>query len=192
MDAYAAELDAAGVPEEIYLKIMAMEIAERMAEVLARQGRSVSDVVGEQQYYRMVTEIDGIAAMQMFLKEVAGRILAQTEGSRTKKGNALVANVKVFIEQNLGNPELSLRLIAQELYMNGSYLSRVFKQETGESLTEYITRKRIEKSMQLMDETSMKAYEIAEQVGIKDAHYFSICFKKYVGVTVKEYKNRER
>lgn len=46
--------------------------------------------------------------------------------------------------------------------------------------------------MQLMDETSMKAYEIAEQVGIKDAHYFSICFKKYVGVTVKEYKNRER
>ena len=100
--------------------------------------------------------------------------------------------MKVFIEQNLGNPELSLRLIAQELYMNGSYLSRVFKQETGESLTEYITRKRIEKSMQLMDETSMKAYEIAEQVGIKDAHYFSICFKKYVGVTVKEYKNRER
>ena len=100
--------------------------------------------------------------------------------------------MKVFIEQNLGNPELSLRLIAQELYMNGSYLSRVFKQETGESLTEYITRKRIEKSMQLMDETSMKAYEIAEQVGIKDAHYFSICFKKYVGVTVKQYKNRER
>lgn len=169
-----------------------MEIAERMAEVLARQGRSVSDVVGEQQYYRMVTEIDGIAVMQVFLKEVAGRILVQTEGSRTKKGNALVASVKVFIEQNLGNPELSLRLIAQELYMNGSYLSRVFKQETGESLTEYITRKRIEKSMQLMDETSMKAYEIAEQVGIKDAHYFSICFKKYVGVTVKEYKNRER
>lgn len=192
VDAYAAELDAAGVPEEIYLKIMAMEIAERMAEVLARQGRSVSDVVGEQQYYRMVTEIDGIAVMQVFLKEVAGRILVQTEGSRTKKGNALVASVKVFIEQNLGNPELSLRLIAQELYMNGSYLSRVFKQETGESLTEYITRKRIEKSMQLMDETSMKAYEIAEQVGIKDAHYFSICFKKYVGVTVKEYKNRER
>ena len=76
--------------------------------------------------------------------------------------------------------------------MNGSYLSRVFKQEVGESLIEYITRKRIEKSMQLMDETGMKAYEIAEQVGIKDAHYFRNYKKKYVGVTVKEYKNRER
>lgn len=192
VDAYTRELDAAGAPEEIYLKIMAIEIAERMAGVLARQGKSVSDVVGEQQYYRMVAEIDSVAAMQTFLKEVAGRILEQTEGLRTKKGNALVANVKVFVEQNLGNPELSLRLVAQELYMNGSYLSRVFKQEVGESLIEYITRKRIEKSMQLMDETGMKAYEIAEQVGIKDAHYFSICFKKYVGVTVKEYKNRER
>ena len=192
VDAYIARLDATGVTEELSLKIMAMEIAERMAEVLARQGKNVSDAVGEQHYFSMVEKIDSTSSMQAFLKEVAGKILEQTEDSRTKKENALVANIKVFITQNFGNPELGLRMIAQELYMNGSYISRVFKQETGESLTEYITRKRIEKSMQLMDETSMKAYEIAEQVGIKDAHYFGICFKKYVGVTVKEYKNREK
>ena len=45
-----------------------------------------------------------------------------------------------------------------------------------------------EKSMQLMDETGMKAYEIAEQVGIKDAHYFSYLFKKTQGMTPSDYR----
>lgn len=112
-----------------------------------------------------------------------------TEGLHVKKGTALITNVQKYIHNNLSNPELSLRLIAKELYVNESYLSRVFKQEKQESLIEYITRNRIEKSLQLMDVTDMKAYEIAEAVGIKDAHYFSICFKKYLGVTIKEYKS---
>lgn len=148
--------------------------------------------MGEQQYYQGISQIDSVDTMRTFLREVAERVLEQTAGFRTRKGNALVTNVKVLVEQNLENPDLSLSMIAQRLFMNGSYLSRVFKQETEENLIEYITRKRIEKSMQLVDETSLKAYEIAERVGIKDAHYFSICFKKYVGVTVKEYKNRDR
>ena len=189
---YSAELEAEGISDEIGLKMTAIEITEHMAGVLSRQGKTVADVVGEQQYYQGITAIDSIGAMQAFLKSVAEQILEQTSGLRTKKGNALVANVKVFVEQNLGNPDLGLSMIAQKLYLNGSYLSRTFKRESGENLIEYITRKRIEKSMRLVDETSMKAYEIAEQVGIKDAHYFSLCFKKYVGVTVKEYKNRDR
>ena len=192
IDNYIGQLREDITPEGIYLKIMAIEISEQMTGSLARQGKDVADVVGEQQYYQGITQIDNVDTMGLFLKKVAGHVLEQTTRLRTPKGNALVANVKVLVEQNLSNPDLSLSMIAQRLYMNGSYLSRVFKQETGENLIEYITRKRIEKSMQLVDETPLKAYEIAERVGIKDAHYFSICFKKYVGVTVKEYKNRDR
>lgn len=192
IDTYCRELEGEEASDEISLKMTAIEVSERMAGVLSRQGKAVTDVVGEQQYYQGIIEIDSVNAMRIFLKNAAGQILEQTSGLRTKKGNALVANVKVFVEQHLGDPDLNLSMIAQKLYLNGSYLSRTFKQEAGENLIEYITRKRIEKSMQLVDETSMKAYEIAEQVGIRDAHYFSLCFKKYVGVTVKDYKNRDR
>lgn len=192
IDNYTEKLRKEAILEEIYLKIIAIEISERMTGTLSRQGKDVEDVVGEQQYYQGISQIDSVDTMRTFLREVAERVLEQTVGFRTRRGNALVTNVKVLVEQNLENSDLSLSMIAQRLFMNGSYLSRVFKQETGENLIEYITRKRIEKSMQLVDETSLKAYEIAERVGIKDAHYFSICFKKYVGVTVKEYKNRDR
>ena len=53
-------------------------------------------------------------------------------------------------------------------------------------------RKRIEKSMELFDNTDLKVYEVASAVGIPDAHYFGTCFKKYTGKTVNEYKSKNR
>jgi two-component system response regulator YesN len=46
----------------------------------------------------------------------------------------------------------------------------------------------MEKAMKLLRETDMKAYQIAEHVGIVDPHYFGICFKKYTGVSVNDFK----
>lgn len=60
----------------------------------------------------------------------------------------------------------------------------------GESMIEYITRKRIAESVRLLNTSNLKVYEIAEQVGFRDPHYFSICFKKQMGVTVKEFRQR--
>lgn len=172
-----------------YIKIMALEMVSHAATVLSKYGKNILDVVGEKSYYEQLSSIETAADMRLFLKNIVNQIMQYTEGLHVKKGTALITNVQKYIHNNLSNPELSLRLIAKELYVNESYLSRVFKQEKQESLIEYITRNRIEKSLQLMDATDMKAYEIAEAVGIKDAHYFSICFKKYLGVTIKEYKS---
>jgi two-component system response regulator YesN len=60
--------------------------------------------------------------------------------------------------------------------------------ETGESITDYISILRINKSIEYIINTNLKAYEIAEKVGIRDPHYFSICFKKYTGNSINEYK----
>lgn len=172
-----------------YIKIMALEMVSHAATVLSKYGKSILDVMEEKSYYEQVSSIETPADMLLFLKNVVNQILQYTEGFYMKKGTALIANVQKYIHNNLSDPDLSLRLIAKELFVNESYLSRVFKQEKQESLIEYITRNRIEKGLHLMDTTDMKAYEIAEAVGIKDAHYFSICFKKYLGVTIKEYKS---
>ena len=77
-------------------------------------------------------------------------------------------------------------------FVNASYLSRIFKQSVGESITKYIMRKRVEKSMELFDTTDLKVYEVAAAVGMPDAHYFGTSFKKYTGKTVNEYKSKNR
>lgn len=97
-----------------------------------------------------------------------------------------------YIEENLTNSDLSLSAIANSLFMNYSYLSRVFKQEMEESITEYVTKLRINKSILFINNTNLKAYEIAEKVGINDAHYFSICFKKYTGKSINEFRKTSK
>ena len=53
-------------------------------------------------------------------------------------------------------------------------------------------RKRVEKSMELFDNTDLKVYEVAAAVGMPDAHYFGTSFKKYTEKTVNEYKSKNR
>ena len=65
--------------------------------------------------------------------------------------------------------------------------SSVFKNHTGETFIEALTKKRIEKAKILLEQGNRKTYEIAEAVGYSDAHYFSLIFKKTTGKTPTEY-----
>ena len=101
--------------------------------------------------------------------------------------NYIIENTIRYISQNLrGN--LSLDVIAQELHISPSHLSRTFKKATSGSLTEYINKERISKAKELLQNTNLLTYEIAEAVGYKDATYFSSIFRKYEGISPSEYK----
>ncbi|ONI47553.1 hypothetical protein AN643_04310 [Candidatus Epulonipiscioides saccharophilum] len=106
-----------------------------------------------------------------------------------KKMHKTIVEALNYINQEIYNPELSLKLVASQIYSNESYLSRLFKQEMKTSLIEYITERRISESIRLLNETDLKVYEIAEQIGFRDAHYFGICFKKKTGLTIKKFRS---
>ena len=106
--------------------------------------------------------------------------------------NALIHKTVEYIECNLSTRGLSLRTIAPAVYVNGSYLSRIFRDELGETISEYILRRRMEKSRELFETTDLRVYEVAALVGLTDAHYFGQCFKKYFGRTVNEYRQESR
>jgi two-component system response regulator YesN len=79
--------------------------------------------------------------------------------------------------------------VAEELQISESYLSRLFKTYTGYTFVEYLTDHRIKQAIELMKDRRLKIYEVAEQVGYQDAKYFSILFKKKMGVTPMTFKN---
>lgn len=84
--------------------------------------------------------------------------------------------------------KLSLKTLANELSVNPSYLSSQFNKEIGETLTSYVTKKRIEHAILLLNSTNHSIAEIAEMSGISDIQYFSKIFKKNVGHTPSEYR----
>ena len=97
-----------------------------------------------------------------------------------------------YIQQNYMDPDLSLNSICSYLNISTSYFSTIFKEETGETFTEVLIRTRMEKAKELLENTTMKNYEIAEKVGFSDPHYFGISFKKMTGCTPTEYAREKR
>ncbi len=106
----------------------------------------------------------------------------------TKSYSLPVQKAITVIEYDL-TADLSLAGIAKMLDINPSYLSTIFKKETGQTLTEYVNRKRMETAMKLLETTRLQVQTIAQQCGILDVHYFSKMFKKHTGVTPKMYRD---
>ncbi|AZN42464.1 response regulator transcription factor [Paenibacillus albus] len=93
-----------------------------------------------------------------------------------------------FIQDNY-HLEIGLNSVAKRIFLNPSYLSRVFHAEVGETFSRYLTRVRIAKAKELLDQTPLKIYEVAEQVGYKDFRYFVKTFKELEGITPSQYRN---
>ncbi|WP_337104194.1 response regulator [Paenibacillus sp. YIM B09110] len=101
----------------------------------------------------------------------------------------LVHKIHSYIEQNLGK-NVTLQSIGDSVYLNGIYLSQIYKEITGENLSEYILRARMEKAKALLEKSGSKIYEITEMVGYQSPQHFIRTFKKYYGVTPEIYRRR--
>ena len=110
---------------------------------------------------------------------------------RKKEAEGLYEQVNDYIQRNYSR-KITLNDIAQELHANSSYLSRLYKKESGMNLFDVVLQKRIEKAKEYMEDTDRKIYEISQAVGFDDTGYFSRVFKKYSGMSPREYQNRKR
>jgi AraC-like DNA-binding protein len=99
----------------------------------------------------------------------------------------LIQQTIIHIDANLDG-DLRLEELAKKLNVNGSYLSSLFKKEMGQTLTDYITAKRMTLAMKLLGTTQMQIQMVAQSCGILDVNYFTKKFKKATGRTPKEYR----
>lgn len=105
--------------------------------------------------------------------------------------SAVVAKVRQYIRSRLSQ-EITREELASHVYLNPAYLSRLFKKETGLSLSDAIIRERIREAMRLLEESELKITDIAERVGYISLGSFSNLFKRTVGVTPQQYRARKR
>lgn len=126
-----------------------------------------------------------IFGLESIIREFLGSLQKELDedGSQSK----IVRQAVAYIDSHLPDT-LSLDIIAGAIPANPSYLSRTFKKETGQALTEYINLARVEKAKELLSAGGSLTYEVAEQTGFHDPAYFSAIFKKYTGLSPKEYR----
>lgn len=116
-------------------------------------------------------------------------ILAILKQSQSSKSYWIVKRSKEFMIQNYSLP-LSVEQIAEQVERSPSYLCHIFNSVEGIPITEYLNKLRIEKAKELLCNTSMMSYEIAEQVGFNNYRYFTQVFKKYAGTSPTAFRNK--
>lgn len=106
------------------------------------------------------------------------------------KLNSRDSVIRLFCEYVLNNldKEFSIKSAASEIGYNSKYISKIFKEKTGESCVTYVTRLKMRQAVNLINSGKYKIYEISKMVGYKTPDYFCSLFKKYYGITPTEYK----
>ena len=144
---------------------------------------------------RDINQIVEKAGNAQSLRHQIGILFSETmilrDGHSKKKYSKLLEDAKAFIDENYRHDDMSLNMVAAQVNISPSYFSTIFSSEMGQTFVEYLTHVRLEKAKELLMCSNMRTAEIGYEVGYKDSHYFSYIFKKVVGCSPKEYRNRK-
>ncbi len=170
-------------------RVIACNLLSVILNIMIESGIGQKDVFKDNsQPFENIFKIDTLPDIKEFLKNVISIVTQSINSLQGKKARKILQDVKEHIDSNYTDANLSLSEVSKKFYLNLSYLSRIFKEETGQTFVEYLMKLRMEKAIKLLGETDLMVYQIAEKVGINDSHYFSICFKKYTGVSANDYR----
>ncbi|MBD2871050.1 response regulator [Paenibacillus arenilitoris] len=129
-----------------------------------------------------------IEDLYKWASELIARLQSAMNDDVSRHRRSLVSQVQMYVQENLGH-DLSLQSISEHVHMHPVHLSKVYKNDTGENISDYVLRLRMEQAVTLLHNRELKVYEIAEQVGYKNPAYFIRVFKNHFNVTPQEYRN---
>ena len=158
-------------------------------QTLCRDHDYYDDVIKEK-YASMNQELDSAVSAEGLLKIILSTLKACLERiGQVRKDHSIkpVRILREYMEVNY-KEDISLNRLAEIVNMNPSYVSSVFKKETGKTCSEYLTDVRLQKAKDMLVETGYSIGTIAEETGYHDARYFSKQFSKIVGLKPFEYR----
>ena len=136
----------------------------------------------EAEYQKAIKSVQG---MNRFIDYVMNKIDGISEMGDKKK--QIVELLKWYISENIGE-ELTRKRLAQNIHFSEDYIARLFKIETGKSISTYVMEQRMELAKHYIAETNRSISDIAMTVGYNNFSYFSKTFKEYTGKTPNEYR----
>lgn len=167
---------------QIYVKFMFSSLLKFLCEAIPEKTEKELNVEIELLYHTQ--SLEGI---RNIMEKNIG-LLERQAAQNAPGGHREVEAVKRYIYGHYGE-ELSIEMLAEQVYMAPSYLSTVFKKETGQNLSKFIKACRMEKAREMLESTHEKIVGISEKVGYPNVSYFCQSFREYFGVSPQKYRD---
>lgn len=186
LEAVFAELAARRIDTAEHLREIHSQVLAACFYIAHKNGKMLSDLAGGEPVDRD-PPMDA-AQLKDWAGQLITRIRCRLEAEMNDTRRQLVRQVHDYIDARLDSA--TLQSIAHHVSLHPVYLSKVYKQETGQSVSDTIYRRRMEQATHLLRNTKLKIYEITTMLGYSNAHYFIKLFKEYSGLTPQEYRDR--
>ncbi len=167
-----------------------VEIVASMSRICRDFDIDVSYILGiRTNLYNEMLEFRSLNEIKTWMEGVCTKLMKFIQNSRKNTTQILLKKAQDYVGGNFSDEALSIQKVADYLHISQSYLSMIFKKETGETFLKYLVSVRLNAAIELL-QGSCKTTEIAERVGYPDISYFSYFFKKNYGMSPREYRNK--
>ena len=140
--------------------------------------------------YRGLFERKTNGEISAYLKELGDAVRELNDHAIADNVERSLRKVTAYMQSHYRDPDLSFETLAREVNFSVGYISALLKKRLNTSFVKMLTALRIEEAKKLLADPRLRIIDVAERLGYNDAYYFSHCFKKYVGLSPKEYRSR--
>lgn len=163
---------------------MALDLGVSSAKLPATGSRSSLDAAGLSGDFSTTDEY------VQLLHRILDYYSEQIRESMTVNRPFHIEDIKEYIDQHYFE-DIKISMFTEKYFLSREYLMKLFKQQFGFGIHEYMQKVRMDKACVLLDDPSLKIQEISEMLGYKDKNYFSKAFRNYYGVSPSEYRMRQ-
>lgn len=169
-------------------KSRVLELGVIMSRAFIEGGADVDKTLQiSSKFLQQVNKLETHVEVNAQAEKMMEAFLEEMQANTVTKNKSVIRNIKGFIRENY-QKNLTLEEIAAAVYLSPGYVSRVFKESQGITITDYLAMVKLEHAKQMLRNPSYQIDDIAKKLGYSDASYFSKVFKKKEGISPTKYR----
>ena len=168
-------------------QLLIIKLANSLINFASSINVNISDIISGRIVDEMLTFKD-TKDLKQFIYDAIIKIRENNVKIQVNRTEKVIEDVYKYIENNYKNPSISLESISDELNISISYLSMLLKKIKGVTFNKELIKYRMEKAKELLKYSNEKVIIISQQCGYNEVYYFSHSFKKYTGLSPKEFR----